>query len=87
MSLGIYYLSYSEVPFPKSKRQLIIGYTRDDMLTKIADKNIPVSWSCYYEECRTPGFLVQGNIETIKAWITEHMPITFGEPLVFTEIL
>ena len=34
--LGIYYLDYSPVPYPKSARKLIIGYTKKEFLNKLA---------------------------------------------------
>jgi hypothetical protein len=78
--LGIYYLDYSEVTFPRSRRKMIIGYTRSDLLQKILEKNIPDNYFCWLQECRTPGYLVEGNLETVRAWIDTHMPETFGEP-------
>ncbi len=79
--LGIYYLDYAEVPFPRSKRKMIIGYTRKDLLDKITEAKIPNNWLCWFQECRTPGYLVEGNIEKVAAWIEKHMPDNFGEPL------
>ncbi len=80
--LGIYYLEYAEAVYPRSARKLIIGYTKKDMLDKIKERKIPEDWFCFFCECRTPGMLVDGNIATVKAWITKHMPKNFGEPLI-----
>jgi hypothetical protein len=77
--LGIFYLDYSDVAFPRSRRKLIIGYTRSDFLQKIQEKNIPDTYLCWLQECRTPGYLVEGNIETVRAWIDKHMSETFGD--------
>lgn len=79
--LGIYYLDYSDVPFPKSKRKMIIGYTRKDLLDKIEEAKIPNNWLCWFQECRTPGYLVEGDTTKVIAWIEKHMPDNFGEPL------
>lgn len=79
--LGIYYLDYSPVPYPKSARKLIIGYTKKEFLNKIKEANIPDDWFCWLAESRTPGYYVEGNITKVKAWITRHMPDKYGEPL------
>jgi len=79
--LGIYYFDYSKVPFPRSTRKLIIGYTRIDFLKGIKEKNIPNDWLCWFSECRTPGYLVEGNLTKVREWIDIHMPDKFGEPL------
>lgn len=80
--LGIYYLTFAKAAFPRSARKLIIGYTRDDMLAKIAEKEIPADFMCWFDECRTPKTLVAGNIAEVSEWITKHMPTYFGEKLV-----
>lgn len=79
--LGIYYLSYAAQPFPKSNRKLIIGYTKQGLLDKIEATYIPEDWICWFEECRIPKMLAQGNIEEVRAWIINHMPEKFKEPL------
>jgi hypothetical protein len=79
--LGIYYLDYSPVPYPKSTRKFIIGYTKKEFLDKISDAKIPGDWLCWLSECRTPGYLVEGDINKITAWIKKHIPNKFGEPL------
>lgn len=78
--LGIYYLDYAEVPFPRSRRKTIIGYTRSDLLQKIAEAKIPDGFDCWLHECRTVGVLVEGKAERIRDWIDKHMKENFGEP-------
>lgn len=80
--LGIYYLDYCDRPFPRSARQMIIGYTKADLLKKIKNKNIPDNWFCWFKECETPGYIVEGDLIKIKDWICKHMPDNFGEQLV-----
>ncbi len=77
--LGIYYLDYSAVPYPKSARKIIIGYTKDDFLEKIEEANIPEDWMCWLSECRTPGYFVEGNIQKVVEWITLHLTNVYGE--------
>ena len=60
---------------------MIIGYTKTDLLDKVAEVNIPLGWFCWLSECRTPGYLVEGNTERVLEWITLHMPEQYGEPL------
>lgn len=79
--LGIYYLDYAEVPFPKSRRKMIFGYTRKQFLESIEEHNIPNNYFCWLSECRTPGYLVEGNIATVAAWVEKHIPDNYGEPL------
>jgi hypothetical protein len=78
--LGIFYLDYAEVSFPKSRRKMIIDYTRSGFLQQMIEKNIPDNYFCWLSECRTSGYLVEGNTETVRAWIDKHMPEKFGEP-------
>ncbi len=77
--LGIFYLDYSDVSFPKSKRKLIMGYTKLDLLKKIEDTQIPIDYLCWLQECRTPGYLIQGNVTEIKNWINDHLSNNFGQ--------
>jgi len=79
--LGIYYLDYSDVLYPRSKRKMIIGYTRKDLLNSIKEAKISDTWFCWLQECRTPGYLVDGNVEFVSAWISKHIPDKFGDPL------
>jgi len=79
--LGIYYLDYCDRPYPRSARQMIIGYTKNDLLLSIKERNIPDDWFCWFWECRTPGYLIEGNTVKVIAWIEKHMPDNFGEPL------
>ena len=79
--LGIYYFSYSERVWPRSARKMLIGVTKDEILERIAEKEIPEDWFCWLEECRTPGFLVEGKRDIVLEWITNHMPLKFKEPL------
>jgi hypothetical protein len=60
---------------------MIIGYTKKDLLDSIAEKEIPENWFCWLQECRTPPYLVEGNLTKVKDWIFRHMPDNFGEPL------
>lgn len=79
--LGIYYLDYSSVLFPKSKRRMIIGYTKSDFLKKLEHMHIPDDYFCWISECRTPGYLFDGRMVDCRAWIIKHMPNNFGQPL------
>lgn len=79
--MGIYYLDYSEVIFPRSRRKMIIGYTRSDLLQKLAEKELPDDYFCWLQECRTPGYLVEGDVKKVKAWIDKNMPENFGDPI------
>jgi len=78
--LGIFYLDYSDVLFPRSRRKMIIGYTRSDLLQSIIEKNIPDNYYCWLQECRTPGYLIEGTTEQVRTWIDKNMPEKFGEP-------
>lgn len=78
--LGIFYLDYSDVAFPISKRKMIIGYTRSDLLQGMIERCIPDNYFCWLQECRTPGYLVEGDTETVRVWIDKYMPEKFGEP-------
>lgn len=78
--LGIFYVDYSLFLFPRSNRKLIIGFTRSDLLQKISEREIPDNYFCWLQECRTPGYLAEGNVAKVRAWIDEHMPENFGEP-------
>lgn len=79
--IGIYYLDYSDRPFPKSARKMIIGYTKDGLLSSIEERKIPDNYLCWFQECRTPGYLFEGTLVETKEWISKHMPDKFGEPL------
>jgi hypothetical protein len=79
--LGIYYLEYAEKPFPRSARKLIFGYEKKQLLREIKKHNIDEKWFCWLQECRTPGYLVEGDVIKIKVWVSKHMPSKFGEPL------
>lgn len=79
--LGIFYIDYAEKVYPRSARKMIIGYTKSDALVKIQERNIPGNWVCWLSECRTPGYLITGDIDTIKQWICDHMPEKFGDPI------
>lgn len=79
--LGIFYLDYAPQIFPRSARKMVIGYSRDDMLSKIEELNISKDWICWLSECRTPGYLVESDIEVVKEWISKHMPLEFGDPI------
>ena len=79
--LGIFYLDYAPQIFPRSARKMVIGYSKDDMLSKIEELNIPKDHVCWLSECRTPGYFIQGNIDEVSEWIEKHMPAKFGEPL------
>jgi hypothetical protein len=81
MMLGIYYLDYCERLWPKRGRQMIICYTRTDVLSKMIEKNIPEEWTCWLSECRTPGYLIVGKTGIVRDWIELHMPEEFGKPL------
>lgn len=80
--LGIFYLDYSEIIFPRSRRKLIIGYTKADLLQKMQEKQIPDEYLCWLQECRTPGYLVEGTASIVREWINTHMPENFGEPWI-----
>lgn len=77
--LGIFYLDYADVAFPRSRRKLIIGYTRSDLLQKMQDAQIPNNYFCWLQECRTPGYLVEGNADKIRDWIDIHISEAYGE--------
>ena len=79
--LGIFYLDYAPKIWPRSARKMIIGFSKDDMLSKVAEQDIPTDWFCWLSECRTRGYLVEGNIELVKEWVEKHMPEKFGEPI------
>ena len=79
--LGIYYLSYGKNEHPKSARKWMIGYSKQDYLDKLEVENIPEDYFCVFEECRTPGILIKGTIKEVRAWIQDHMPEKYGEPL------
>jgi hypothetical protein len=78
--LGIYYLDYCDVPFPKSRRKMIMGYTRSNFLQYMAEAKIPDNYYCWLQECRTPGYLIEGTAEIVRDWIDKHMKENFGEP-------
>jgi hypothetical protein len=78
--LGIFYFDYADVPYPVSKRKMIIGYTRQDLLDKIDDANIPNDWLCWLKECRTPKQLISGNPIQVRDWIDKHLSDKYGEP-------
>ena len=78
--LGIFYLEYSEVVYPRTKRKLIIGYTKSDLLQKMDEHQVADNYFCWLQECRTPGHLVKGTGNIVRAWINKHMPERFGEP-------
>lgn len=79
--LGIYYLDYCEKSWPKSARKMIFGYTKKQFLKSIKEHNIPNNYFCWLSECRTPGYLVEGNIEKVSKWISKHIPNKYGDPL------
>jgi len=79
--LGIYYLDYAPITFHRSKRKMIIGYTKSDLLIKIEKIIIPDDWFCWLSECRTPGYLIEGTTPIVVEWIIKYMPDNFGEPL------
>jgi hypothetical protein len=79
--LGIYYLDYSDVPYPRSRRKMIIEYTRSGFLIQLEKRLIPDDWYCWLSECNTPGYLVEGRTPQVTDWIIKHMPDKFGDPL------
>lgn len=81
-SLGIFYLDYSDKYYPKAQRKTIIGYTRVDLLKKISIIDIPDDYICWLQECRTPGYLIEGNIKQITSWIDTHLSNNFGQPWI-----
>ena len=78
--LGIYYFNYSTVIFPKFKRKLIIAYTRSDLLEKIVKAEITDDYYCWLKECETPGFLSEGKLPKVRAWVDTHLPEKYGDP-------
>lgn len=79
--LGIYYLDYSEVRFPRARRKMVLGCTKSEFLIQLEHMNIPNEYFCWISECRTPGYLFEGIMIDGMAWITKYMPDSFGEPL------
>jgi hypothetical protein len=81
-ALGIYYLMYSSTINDRSSRKYILGYTKDDLLQKISDRELSDDWHCQLAECRTPGYLAEGTVRKVKDWVFKHMPEQFGDNLV-----
>lgn len=79
--LGIYYLDYANVTFPRSRRKMILGCTKSEFLIKLEHMHIPNEYYCWIQECTKPQYLFQGTMADGMVWITKHMPDNFGEPL------
>lgn len=77
--LGIYYLLYSKTGFRCHTQCIVVG-TQLEFFEKV--RGIPDDYLGYFEECRTPGKLVQGTIADIKEWVEKHLPDKYGEPLL-----